>query len=403
MSDPLRLRSNLWKLKAIKMLFWMHFFAAVLVPFYTEGAHLSLSQVLFLNSWFMLWNFVLEVPTGTVADYFGRKWSLALGAVIGGMAALVYVSSLEMSNFLLGEVLFALAYTLNSGADEALAYDTLKALREEQRAKGLFAQIESFKLGGIIIATMCGGFIASHFGLTAPMMSYVIPAALALLLSLTLQEPPVTDREGNLVSKLGYRELLRQGFAFFRGHPVLLTMTAEICLTNALAWGLIWLFQPLLARAGVDIRMFGVVHALACGSQILFLNSVHHLEGWFKSKRLVLLFCSFATGLAFVDLAFVDSKFLVAFAIIVGFTFSLPRVVLFSAYMNQHIPSDKRATVLSVSSMFRTLMIVIMNLITGWLADWNLSHTMVILGTAIIVLAFLSRIEERHLGADAAA
>ena len=36
--------------------------------FYTDWGGLKLSEVLFLNSWFMLWNYLLEVPTGTVAD-----------------------------------------------------------------------------------------------------------------------------------------------------------------------------------------------------------------------------------------------------------------------------------------------------------------------------------------------
>jgi MFS family permease len=396
MDEVARLHSNLWKLKALKMLFWMHFFAAVLVPFYTEGANLSLSQVLFLNSWFMLWNFALEVPTGTVADFFGRKWSLALGALVGGLTAVFYVSHLDMTTFLVGEILFAVSYTLNSGADEAMAYDTLKMLGDERKAKGFFAQMESFKLAGIIFATLIGGFIAAQFGLTGPMLAYSIPAALAFILSLTLYEPPIAKLAG---PKPRYLELLKSGFVYFKNHKLLLMMTVEICLTNALAWGLIWLFQPLLTRAGFDIRMFGVVHALSCGGQILFLNSVQHFERFFKSKRVVLLFCSFVTGLAFIDLGFVDSKLLVAFAIILGFTFSLPRVVLFSAYMNQHIPSDKRATVLSVSSMFRTMMIVVMNVITGFLADWNLSYTMVILGVSILALALLSRIEEHHLEA----
>ncbi len=398
MPDILKLRANLWKLKGIRMLFWMHFFAAVLVPFYTDGAaHLTLAHVLFLNSWFMFWNFALEVPTGTIADFFGRKWSLALGALVGVLASLIYASSPDFLTFLVGEVLFAIAYTLNSGADEALAYDTLKVLRSEDEAQGLFASMESFKLGGIIIGTLGGGFIAAKYGLTAPLLAYSIPAALAMLLSLTLYEPPVAWEDEKPLKKLGYVELLKQGVSYFKGHPVLMRLTLEISITNALAWSLVWLFQPLLARAGVDIRMFGVVHALACAGQIILLNKISLLEGWLGSKRLVLLFCSVVTGLAFMDLAFLDSKFLVALVIVLGFTFSLPRVILFNTYMNKYIPSDKRATVLSVSSMFRTLAIVISNLIVGQLADWNLAHTMMILGVLIIALGLLSRIEDEHL------
>ena len=62
--------------------------------------------------------------------------------------------------------------------------------------EGLFASLETFKLAGIIAATLCGGFIAAHWGLTAPMGAYVIPAFLALGLSATLCEPPVVTHSG---------------------------------------------------------------------------------------------------------------------------------------------------------------------------------------------------------------
>jgi len=397
MGDPAKLRANLWKLKAVRIFFWMHFFAAVLVPFYMEGAGLSLSQVLFLNSWFMFWNFALEVPTGTVADYFGRKWSMALGAIVAALASLMYASGMDFLTFLVGEVLLAAAYTLQSGADEALAYDTLKAMNQEEKAKGLFSQMESFKLGGIIIGSLCGGFIAAKWGLPAPLIAYAIPALLCFFIAISLYEPPPVFAEDRPLLKLGYFELMRQGVSYFKGHRVLMLLTAEICVTHALAWSLIWLYQPLLSRAGVDIRMFGVVHALACAGQIVLLNTHQYLENWFGSKRLVLLFCSFVTGLAFIDLAFLDSKGLIVLAIVVAFSFSLPRVILFSAYMNKYIPSDKRATVLSVTSMWRTFAIVISNLLIGQLADWNLHHTLLMVGIAILLLTLLSRIEERHL------
>lgn len=72
--------SNLPKLYAIRLLFWMHFFSAALVPFYTDWGGITLQQVFLLNAWFFLCNFLFEVPIGTVADFVGRKWSLALGS-----------------------------------------------------------------------------------------------------------------------------------------------------------------------------------------------------------------------------------------------------------------------------------------------------------------------------------
>ncbi len=65
--------------------------------------------------------------------------------------------------------------------------------------------------------------------------------------------------------------------------------------------------------------------------------------------------------------------------------------------MNRHIPSDKRATVLSATSMCRTLAIVAVNPLIGLLADWSVANTMIILGAGLIAGGVFSRIEEKYL------
>src|SRR5262249_46417977 len=68
--------TNLRRLLLVRMLYWTHFVAAVLVPFFTDWAGLTLTQVFTLNAWFMFCLMVFEVPTGAIADRFGRKWSI---------------------------------------------------------------------------------------------------------------------------------------------------------------------------------------------------------------------------------------------------------------------------------------------------------------------------------------
>jgi len=72
-------RLNISKIYLIRLFMWMHFVAAVLVPFYTNWCHITFAQIMILNAWFMLWNFLFEIPTGTVADFVNRKSSIALG------------------------------------------------------------------------------------------------------------------------------------------------------------------------------------------------------------------------------------------------------------------------------------------------------------------------------------
>jgi hypothetical protein len=293
------------------------------------------------------------------------------------------------------EVVFAIAYTLHSGADEALAYDSLKASGRTDQAAHVLGRMEAFKLGGIITATLAGGFIASTFGLSAPMRAYVLPTILAFLVSLTLREPPVWARGQR--TRASYARILTQGGRYFLGHKIVRLLAFELALTNALAWGLIWLFQPLLERSGVPLRFFGVVHALSCVGQILFLGNVARIERWIGSTRRLLLGATLLAGVSFLLLGATQWMPLVIAGIIVGFTFSLPRIPLFSAYINHHIPSDQRATVLSIVSMARTLAIVVINPLIGLLAEQSLSWTMALLGAGLIALAAGSRIEEHHL------
>jgi len=384
--------SNLWKLKAIRMFFWMHFFAAVLIPFYTEWANLKLSQVLFINSWFMFWNFVLEVPTGTIADFLGRKISLALGSIAAVIAAAVYISQPEFYTFLAAEFIFAVAYTLLSGADEALAYDSLKACNQEEQSKRILTGIESYKMTGIIIGTIIGGFIAK-FGYDAPMRYYMIPAFISFLIALSLKEPPFKE---NTTERISYITILKEGGGYFLKNKVLLLLTAELTLTNALAWGIIWLFQPLLANAGLSVTYYGFIHAGACLGQIVLLSNVDKMESFIGSKRLLLLYATIITGCSFMLLAFTNYLPLVITGIIFGFTFCV-RIPIFSSYMNKYIPSERRATILSLTSMCRTISIVVVNPIIGFLADWSVQYTMLILGALLLISVAFTRIEEKHL------
>jgi MFS family permease len=256
------------------------------------------------------------------------------------------------------------------------------------------ARMEACKLGGIITGTLVGGFIAARWGLRAPMIAYVAPAAAAFLLALTLKEPPAAQPRD---SRKSYRAILIDGGRYFLQHKILLLLAVEMAITNALAWGIIWLFQPLLARAGVALQFFGLVQAVACVTQILLLSNVEKVEVWLGSKRRLLIWGSVLTGAAFLLLGASQALPLVVLGIVVAFTFGLTRVPIFSSYLNKYIPSDKRATVLSMTSMLRTLAIVIMNPITGFLAERWLSWTLVGLGAALVVFPVFSRVEEQHL------
>ncbi len=379
---------NVWLLYLICGLFWAHFFGAVLVPFYTTWAGLSLKHVFLLNAWFMLCCFLLEVPTGTVADYLGRKVSIALSGLVAALGASVYVSAPSLPTFVLAELLLAAAFTLQSGAVEALAYDSLKVSGVDAENVGakVLARLEAWKLGGINIGLLIGSGIAAAWGVTAPMKAYAVPALLVFVLSLFLFE---AGSKAATSQKPRYWEILREGGRYFVGHPDLRRWSWEMAITNALAWSIIWLCQPVLLSGGMSLAWLGVVQAAACFAEILYLTNVNTLERWCGTKERLINFSAFITGSAMVLLSLTTSLSLTIPLLIFAFAFGLTRVAVYGALLNAQIPSDKRATVLSYVSMWRTLGIVILNPLVGWLADWSLAGVLGMLGVGLVLLAWI--------------
>lgn len=393
MTDLKHYHANIWKVYLIRMLFWMHFVAAVMVPFFTQWGGLQFSQILFINAWFMLWMFIFEVPTGTIADVFGRKRSMLTGTMIAIAGTLIYVSHPGFYIFLLAELVLACGYTMMSGAEEALAYDSLIMAGRDHDSKKVFGRMESFKLGGIIVGALAGGVIAKFFGLRLPFLMHCVPLAICALLVLSLKEPVHHQSD----KKPRYTDLLKAGWQQFRSDKVIRILMLDMVSIGAWVWLIIWFYQKLLAMAGVDIVWFGLVHTLMCLAQIAVLERVAFLEKWLGSKRRLLVITAVIAGLGFIALGFLSNAWLIAAVIVIVSGFGLARGPLFTNYLNKFITSEKRAIMLSMVSMLRTITIMVVNTLAGIAAYFSITKTMTGIGLMILMLVMISKVSEDHL------
>ena len=387
---------NVRKLELFRALFWMHFVAAVLTPFFTEWGGLTLAEMLSLNAWFMAWNFALEIPTGAVADFFGRKWSMVLGAAITAGACVVYTIGPRWQVFVVGEVVFALGYALVSGADEALLYDSLAADGRAGEASDAIARLGAAQLVGIVTGGLAGSVIASWWGLRAPMLCQTLPIAAAGLVALTLVEP---DRPHAHEHAMRYRTVVVSGLRTLARDGRLRVVVLDAVLVGAFAWTLIWLHQPLLARAGVPRVWFGAVHAALCIAQIIVLRSIGRLTPLAGGRARWLRVAALVAGLAILALAARLPPGATIPLVVVAMAFGLTRMPIVSGALAARAEAHGRATLLSTVSMFRTLAICAVNPIAGALADRSLGWTMLVLGLATLTVAALSPLRERDLAA----
>ena len=364
-----------------------------MIPFFLQWGKISFFQIMILQSIFVISVFLLEIPTEAIADYFGRKTSLIISAFTHAIAAIIYAAFPSFFLFILAEIIWALGVALMSGADQALVYDSLKKLKKEKTSKKVFGRVTSFDVTALMIAAPIGSIIATVFGLRYTMLFMAIPFFIASFISLFFKEP-VTQKKAK---PKNYLKTMIEGVKYFKSHAVLRILAFDLISNTVLWFFIIWTYQPLLTQLGVPILFFGLVQAGIAGVQIPVMNNFNRLEKLFGSKKGLIFWSALLIGVSYFLLGFITYLPIVIllFFVIVGF--GGPREVLFKNYMNKHIKSDTRATVLSTVSMLEKLCFAVTYPIVGLLVEWSLNTTFVILGICVLFFAVISKVEEKHL------
>jgi len=368
-----------------------HLIGGVLVPFFMDWGGLTFSRVMILQSWFVLCVFLLEIPTGTVADYLGRKASVIIGIVVNIAAALLYSWIPNFYIFMMAEFLWAMANALFSGAEEALVYDSLKKIRRENTSKKVLGKFHSYNLLGLMVGAPIGSLIAKYMGLRYTMMLMFVPFSIALLISLTLKEPKIKHKKEN------YFRILVNGMKYFKNHRTLKILAFDKISIWVLSFMLVWMYQPLLQSLGLSIAFFGLVHAGIAGMEIVVSRNFDFFERIVGSKLGYLFFSSLIAGIGFIMLGSFNYLPLAIIMMVLVGGFGLTRKAIFSSYLNKHIESHNRATVLSTISMIEKLSSFLIYPIVGFMVDWSLNYSFIIIGSLILISAIVSRVEEGML------
>jgi MFS family permease len=124
---------------------------------YLLEADLSQLEANLCNFAFFACVFLFEIPTGLIADIYGRRASTLLSYIVMGISMFFYGFSDSMMGFMIAEAIAAVALTLESGAFDAWIIDELKGLGSKKKIDKLFGdrQIVTAIFG--ILGTLVGG------------------------------------------------------------------------------------------------------------------------------------------------------------------------------------------------------------------------------------------------------
>src|SRR4051812_28423494 len=135
------------------------------------------------NAFFTAGMVLFEVPTGIVADSWGRRASYLLGTVPLALTTALYVWLWRIEGpfwaWAVSSVLIGLGFTFFSGATEAWLVDALRATGFTGSLDQVFARGQVFMGAGMLVGAGGGGYLAQFAGLAAP---YLLRAAVLVLM-----------------------------------------------------------------------------------------------------------------------------------------------------------------------------------------------------------------------------
>ena len=319
---------------------------------------LDIFQVFVLNAAFSIASAFCEVPTGVLADTRGRKFSLAIGALVLAASTVGYVIAGRTAHpyfwFIVMSAALGLGFSFMSGSLEAWLVDALQFNGQggdvdRVMARGVMANNVAMLVGSV------GGGVLGDIDLSIP---YVVRVALLLILFAFVVKLVV--EYGFTPQTVTWRELpaaMRHtavdGFQFgWRHRSIKQMMMVNFLQGGFMFWGF-YAWQPHLLRLWGEnsVWLSGLIAALNALAGFFGAALVGQLATRMRRRSSALMIGLLLQVVCAVVLGVMDSFWFASAALILMMAAAGFMMPMRQAYLNSLIPSNKRATVLSFDSL----------------------------------------------------
>lgn len=372
-------------------------------------AGLSNVEAFAANAFFTAGMVLFEIPTGVVADAWGRRVSYLLGTLTLAGSTYLYFLLWQVHGpfwmWAVVSVLLGLGFTFFSGAVEAWLVDALHFAGYTGDLEAVFARGQV--VGGLAMLTgaVAGGFIAQATDLGTPFLLRVGVLLVMFAVAAVFMRDLGFVREPGRRPGEAVRQILSSSIEHGLGNPPVRWLMLAAPFVSGVGIYAFYAMQPFLLELYGDAGAYGVAGlaaAIIAGSQVvggMLAPRVRRLV----HRRTTAILTATTVGALVLALLGVTRSFVVALALLVVWGVAAAAMTpIRQAYLNDLVPSRQRATVLSFDSLMGSAGGVVIQPVLGRSADvWGYGPSYV-LGAVINAAAvpFLVASRRRRASAD---
>ena len=385
----------------------LRFFDAFFILFLIEKG-LSFTQIGILYGVREIFINVFEIPSGIIADTYGRKKAL-IGSLFAYMASfMVFYISMNFGLFLLAFILYGLGDAFRTGTHKGMIMDYLKLQHCEDQKIKYYGHTRSWSQKGSAISSLIAGVIVFYSGSYQNIFLFsVIPYLLNLLLILSY---PKELNHSPSQKKLGKRQGLSftiQSFYQIMKQPTVLKIINTSAMHTAYLRAIKDYIQPLMVNISLIIPiMLALDHKKKEGLLIGLIYFVIFLLTSYASKKSskiaaknksnisnITLISGFVLGILSGILFLYDLWVLSIMAFIGIYIIENIRKPILTGFIADHVPNELLTSVISAQSLLRTILTALLALAFGMMADhYGIGSSLAFVSVILVISTLLLNI-----------
>ncbi|MBD3260052.1 MFS transporter [Candidatus Woesearchaeota archaeon] len=359
-----KLQANIKKFY-IWVLVGSFFFINSIFLLYYRHFELSFSDIALIQVVVLIAILVLEVPSGAFADLAGRKWSIVLGDSLMLAGIMIFAVGSSLPVFLLAAVVYGSGGAFISGSRQAIIYDTFKKLKRKKDYLK-FRSREAAIFSAVGVFTSYFGPHLYSLNVRYPYYAGAVFTVFSVLTGMSFFEPPFRKKRFSI--KNHYIQMKESLISIMRHSRLLWLILFSIVSIFAIAAFHHLTHQPYITNnLGYSVRQMGIILAVVAVVQTFSSLLVSKVEKVLTEKWSLLLII-LAQAVCFGLLGYFVHKYIV-FVFVLIFPIWIFQELVVENYMHHHIKSRQRATVFSISSLFYSVILIILLPIFGQVID----------------------------------
>jgi len=359
--------------------------AAYLTPFFEQNG-LSLAQVFLLQSIFSVAFLLWELPGGYIADRFGRAFSIKLSAPIAFVALTAYGFSTTFWQFVVWELLLAVANGLVSGVDTALLLDSLKADGREKEYVKLSQRINAAGFAASALGVPIAIVLVQFVSIRSTLVADGLLTAVGMVFAFKLVEAPRFNGSQEAMRLSAWHAMKR--LAFNAEARWLVLLGAVLSTSTYLAF---WLSAPYYTSLGIPVVLFSAI--LAARSLWKAWLSHHVTQERHVGRNMAVY--TILAGLTYLAMA--SGQLWLLWAVLGHDVVQALQSQPITAKLNEHMEHEFRATMNSLVNLVQRLLYSAAGPLLGLLVDrTSLATGFVVTGITVSVLASVALVKLRR-------